>query len=126
MSTHLMKAFLSFLSIHHSVISSQTKKRVVTFGLTFMILIINWPIPVSVYCLMASDSISVILRHPILPIRISLTLNLALINASHLFCYMPAVFGAIIWNILVLKLGCSKNFKPSLRRNFCFGWRYLV
>src|ERR1700761_3881032 len=102
MSIHPMKTSQSSLFIHHSVISSQIKRRVVTFGSTFVTSTGEWPIPVSVYCSVASNSISVISKHHILLTMMSQTLNLVLIHTSHLLCYMLAVFGTIIWNILDL------------------------
>src|ERR1700677_4840524 len=126
MCTRLMKTFPLFPSIHHSAISSSIKRRVVTFGSTFVTFTVKWPILVSVYCMTASNSISVNLKHHILLTRMLLTSKPVFMSISHLLCYMPAVFGMIIWNILVSKLGCSENFTLSLRRNFSFGLRHLA
>src|SRR6266702_4066024 len=116
MSIHPMKTFPSFLSIHHSAISSQIKRRAVNFVSTFVTLTVNWPVPVSVYCSKASNLTYAISSHHILPTETSKTFAPALINTSHLLCCMPVVSGTIIWNMLTSKLICLSNFELSLSR----------
>src|SRR6266702_3321568 len=92
MSIHPMKAFPSFLSTHHSAISSQIKRKAVNFMSAFMMLTINWPIPVLVYCLKTSNLTYAILSCHILPTKMSKTFAPTLINTSHLLCCMPVCY----------------------------------
>src|SRR6266404_2912565 len=96
MSIHLTEASRSFLSTHHSVISSQIETRAAIFMLTSVMLTTNWRFLVSIYYSVASNSTSVIWKHRILPTTTSRTLAPALINTSHLLCCMPVVSGTII------------------------------
>jgi hypothetical protein len=106
-----MKTFPSFLSIPHSVISSQIKQRVAKrFVSALMMLTINWPILVLVYCLMASNSTSAILKHHTLPTKTFQTLT-PLINTSHLLCCMPVCF----WNNHLEHIGFETDLFGKLQ-----------
>jgi hypothetical protein len=113
MSTHLMKTFPLSLSIPHSVISLQIKQRVAKrFVSALMMLTINWPILVLVYCLMASTSTSAILKHHTLPTKTFQTLTPMLINTSHLLLLYACQF----WDNHLAQTGFEMELFRKVKR----------
>ena len=121
MSLHLIIHFPLFLSILHSVISWQMKRKAAFSMLIFTLPTSNWLILVLILCSLSSNSIFVALNHLTWQIKMLKALKCVLHNTCHQPCHMPVISGVTIWNNLILTLISLGNFKPCLGWSFSFG-----